>query len=242
MYAGLGLFYLVTNTRERGTYVTKEQFLHDLTVQLKLMVSDQVIFDQLAYYDNYINGEVQKGRSETEVVSELGSPRLLAKTIIDTAEAAGDPVATQDEEIRGTIDTEPYSDAFDYERSHAYGTAQNRAYETQNDSEAPSQNYENESRHEQESFSEDGIRNDKGSSPFNSFFGENSSRTQDGKKNYGHVFTTSGWGCLIAIIIFFLILELLINIIGGILYLISPFIGPMMIAAGITWLLYYFMR
>ena len=153
--------------------MTKEQFLHDLTVQLKLMVSDQLIFDQLAYYDNYISGEVRKGRSEEEVVAELGSPRLLAKTIIDTAEAAGDPVASQDEEIRGTIDTEPLTDAFDYERSHAYGSAHDRAYETQTDSDTPNQNYENESRHEQESFSEDGVRNDNGRSGFNSFFGDN---------------------------------------------------------------------
>ena len=222
--------------------MTKEQFLHDLTVQLKLMVSDQLIFDQLAYYDNYISTEVRNGRSEAEVVAELGSPRLLAKTIIDTAEAAGDPVASQDEEIRGTIDTEPYSDAFDYERSRgAYGNAQDRAYETQTDSETPGQNYENESRHEQESFSEEGVRNDNGRSAFNSFFGDNSSRTQDGKKNYGHVFTTSGWGCLIAMIIFFLILELLVNIIGGILYLLAPYLGPMMIAAVVAWVLYRFM-
>ena len=221
--------------------MTKEQFLHDLTVQLKLMVSDQLIFDQLAYYDNYISTEVRKGRSEAEVVAELGSPRLLAKTIIDTAEAAGDPVASQDEEIRGTIDTEPLTDAFDYERSHAYGNAQDRAYETQTDSDTSNQNYENESRHEQESFSEDGVRNDNGHSAFNSFFGDNSSRTQDGKRNYGHVFTTSGWGCLIFMIIFFLILELLVNIIGGILYFIAPYLGPMMIAGVIAWVLYRFM-
>ncbi|MBP3239998.1 MAG: DUF1700 domain-containing protein [Oribacterium sp.] len=221
--------------------MTKEHFLHDLTVQLKLMVSDQLIFDQLAYYDNYISTEVGKGRSEAEVVAELGSPRLLAKTIIDTAEAAGDPVASQDEEIRGTIDTEPLTDAFDYERSHAYGNAQDRAYETKTDSDTSNQNYENESRHEQESYSEDGVRNDNRASGFNSFFGDNSSRTQDGKRNYGHVFTTSGWGCLIFMIIFFLILELLVNVIGGILYLLAPYLGPMMIAAVIAWVLYRFM-
>lgn len=222
--------------------MTKEQFLHDLTVQLKLMVSDQLIFDQLAYYDNYISGEVQKGRSESEVVAELGSPRLLAKTIIDSAEAAGDPVANQDEEIRGTIDTEPYTDAFDYERSHAYTGSQSESYRKEQDSETINQNYENESRHQQESYSEDGVRNDSGRSAFGSFFGDNSSRTQDEKRNYGHVFTTSGWGCLIFMIIFFVILELLINIVGGILYLISPYLGPMMMAAGIAWILYYFIK
>ena len=102
--------------------MNKEQFLHDLTVQLNLSVSDQVIREQIAYYDSYICGEVRKGRSEAEVIEELGSPRLLAKTIIDTAEAAGDPIASQDDEIRGTVDLEPDSDAFDHFRANYSGT------------------------------------------------------------------------------------------------------------------------
>ena len=72
--------------------MTKQEFLHNLTVALNLNVSDAVIHEQLAYYDKYISDEIAKGRSETEVIESLGSPRLLAKTIIETAEAAGDPV------------------------------------------------------------------------------------------------------------------------------------------------------
>jgi len=221
--------------------VTKEQFLHDLTVQLNLNVSDQVIHEQLAYYDNYIISEIQKGRNESDVVDELGSPRLLAKTIIETAEAAGDPVANQDEEIRGTIDTEPYSDAFDYER----GTV-NKGYQSTSDSSAdsdePHQNYENENRREQQSYSEDGTRNDNQRSAFDNFFRGNSNSTQDSNSNYGHIFTTSGWGCLIFMIIFFVILEILINIIGGILYILSPYLLPMMVAACVVWLIYNFIK
>ena len=101
--------------------MNKEQFLHDLTVQLNLNVSDEVIREQIAYYSSYITGEVRKGRSEAEVIEELGSPRLLAKTIIETAEAAGDPVANQDDEIRGTVDLEPDSDAFDDLRAQYSG-------------------------------------------------------------------------------------------------------------------------
>ncbi len=220
--------------------MTKEQFLHDLTVQLNLSVSDQVIHEQLAYYDNYIISEIQKGRNESDVIDELGSPRLLAKTIIETAEAAGDPVANQDEEIRGTIDTEPYSDAFDYER----GTV-NKGYqstsESSADSDEPHQNYENESRREQQSYSEDGTRNDNQRSAFDNFF-RGSNSTQDNNSNYGHIFTTSGWGCLIFMIIFFVILEILINIIGGILYFLSPYLLPMMVAACVVWLIYNFIK
>lgn len=218
--------------------MTREQFLHELTVQLNLNVSDQVIHEQLAYYDNYIVSEVRSGRSEAEVVAELGSPRLLAKTIIDTAEAAGDPVANQDEEIRGTIDTEPYSDAFDYERSNAYRSTENMSYESETESDEPHQNYENENRHEQQSYSEDGARNDNQRSAFDSFFRNSNSSSQTGNGNYGHVFSTSGWGCLIFMIIFFIILNVLVNIIGGILYILSPYLLPMMVAAVVVWLIY----
>ncbi|SFG31256.1 DUF1700 domain-containing protein [Oribacterium sp. WCC10] len=222
--------------------MTKEQFLHDLTVQLNLNVSDQVIHEQLAYYDNYISGEVRNGRSEAEVVQELGSPRLLAKTIIETAEAAGDPVASQDEEIRGTIDTEPYSDAFDYERSHAYGSGQNEPYSSQDDNAEPTQNYENESRGEQQSYSEDGVRNDNGRSSFGSFFGDRNESSQNGSHYYGHVFNTGSWGCLVFMIIFFLILELLIMLLGGILELLSPILVPMMIAGLVVWMISKFLK
>ena len=40
--------------RDEETNLNKEQFLHDLTVQLNLSVSDQVIREQIAYYDSYI--------------------------------------------------------------------------------------------------------------------------------------------------------------------------------------------
>ncbi len=222
--------------------MTKEQFLHDLTVQLNLNVSDQVIHEQLAYYDNYIASEMQKGRKESEVIEELGSPRLLAKTIIETAEAAGDPVANQDEEIRGTIDTEPYSDAFDYERGTVNRSSKNMSSDSSSDSDEPHQNYENESRHEQRSYSEDGTRNDNQRSAFDSFFRGDKSSAQDSNNNYGHIFSTSGWGCLIFMIIFFIILELLINVIGGILYLLSPYLLPMMVAGCVVWLIMKFIK
>ncbi len=226
---------LMTKLEREDILVTKEQFLHDLTVQLNLNVSDQIIREQLAYYDNYISGEVSKGRSESEVVEELGSPRLLAKTIIDTAEAAGDPVANQDEEIRGTIDTEPYSDALEFERDKSYRNAESSSYsESENDE--PKQGYQDENRREQKSYSEEGTRNDNNRSGFGDFFrGEKNG-------NYGHIFSTGGWGCLIAFIIFFLILEVIINVVGGILYILSPYLPTIMVAFCIVWLINKFLR
>lgn len=43
--------------------------------------------ENVAYYNEYIDGEVRKGRSEAEVVEELGDPWAIAKTISDSEEA-----------------------------------------------------------------------------------------------------------------------------------------------------------
>ena len=40
---------------------------------------------QLRYYDDYIRSERQKGRSEADIMEELGDPRLIARTILDTS-------------------------------------------------------------------------------------------------------------------------------------------------------------
>ena len=47
-------------------------------------VSSGQLTENLEYYEDYINTEIRKGRSEEEVLSELGDPRLIARTIVET--------------------------------------------------------------------------------------------------------------------------------------------------------------
>ncbi|MEG0988238.1 MAG: DUF1700 domain-containing protein [Clostridium sp.] len=68
----------------------KTEFLQELEEALKGEVSSAVIQENLRYYDNYISQEAQKGRTEDEVIEEIGGPRLIAKTIIDSSDAAED--------------------------------------------------------------------------------------------------------------------------------------------------------
>ena len=63
----------------------KAEFLKELEASLKGEIPAGAVSDNLRYYDNYISQEVAKGRSESEVIEEIGSPRLIAKTIIDTS-------------------------------------------------------------------------------------------------------------------------------------------------------------
>lgn len=61
----------------------KAQFIKQLEEALSGEVPNAVVYDNIRYYENYISNEIQKGRAESEVMEELGSPRLIARTIID---------------------------------------------------------------------------------------------------------------------------------------------------------------
>lgn len=70
--------------------MNKEDFLRGLQSALSGEVPPTVVRDNLRYYDDYIRTEMQNGRDEEQVMGELGDPRLIAKTIIDTTPGAGE--------------------------------------------------------------------------------------------------------------------------------------------------------
>ena len=59
----------------------QEEFLKSFQEALTGKVSDRIIQENTNYYRNYIDKEVNSGRTESEVLQGLGDPRLLAKTI-----------------------------------------------------------------------------------------------------------------------------------------------------------------
>ena len=63
----------------------KQEFLDKLRLALNGRVETGTVSDTIAYYEEYINTEVRKGRSEEEVMASLGDPRLIARTIIETS-------------------------------------------------------------------------------------------------------------------------------------------------------------
>lgn len=66
--------------------MTKSEFLEKLREALANDLTGPVIRENVDYYSEYISNEVNAGRSEAEVVAELGDPWVLARTVIDTAE------------------------------------------------------------------------------------------------------------------------------------------------------------
>lgn len=63
--------------------MTKEQFIMELEQCLQGEVSAYELSDSLTYYRQYFEDEMQSGKSEEQVIEELGSPRLIARSIID---------------------------------------------------------------------------------------------------------------------------------------------------------------
>ncbi len=70
--------------------MNKDDFLRGLQNALSGEVPPSVVRDNLKYYDEYIRTEVQNGRSEEQIMGDLGDPRLIARTIIDTTPGAGE--------------------------------------------------------------------------------------------------------------------------------------------------------
>lgn len=64
--------------------MNKQEFVDRLRMALNGRVSPGLVMDNVNYYQDYINTEIRKGRTEEEVLESLGDPRLIARTIIQT--------------------------------------------------------------------------------------------------------------------------------------------------------------
>lgn len=47
-------------------------------------LDEHTVGKTLRYYSEYIDSEMRKGKTEQEVLEDLGSPLLIARTILDT--------------------------------------------------------------------------------------------------------------------------------------------------------------
>ena len=85
--------------------MSNQEFLDTLRRALARELSESEIADNINYYWNYIEQQIATGKSEEQVLSELGDPRLIARTILQVdqrREEAGDSyyqstVYTEDE-------------------------------------------------------------------------------------------------------------------------------------------------
>lgn len=65
--------------------MSKQEFLEELDQCLQGEVSQTEYQDSINYYISFIQDAMAQGQSEDSVISSLGSPRLIAKSIIEVS-------------------------------------------------------------------------------------------------------------------------------------------------------------
>lgn len=72
--------------RRGGNNMTKSEFLAQLKKALQENLNSSAVQENMDYYNRYIIEETAKGKSEEEVISMLGDPWILARTITDASD------------------------------------------------------------------------------------------------------------------------------------------------------------
>lgn len=77
----------------------QQEFLAQLKIALENELNEKGVKENLEFYRSYIQGEIQKGIPEEEVIAQLGDPWAIAKTVILT-EKIEDQESTSDSEVQ----------------------------------------------------------------------------------------------------------------------------------------------
>ena len=64
--------------------MTRQEFISTLGAKLSEEFSTAEVLSQIQYYQGYIDGEMRKGKTEEEILDELGDPMLIPKTILES--------------------------------------------------------------------------------------------------------------------------------------------------------------
>lgn len=82
----------------------RTEFIEILRSQLTGQVQEGRAAAHVRYYEDYIQTQISSGRTEAEVIAELGDPRLIAKTLIDTNVEDKSDIYDDDQEYTRTED------------------------------------------------------------------------------------------------------------------------------------------
>lgn len=64
--------------------MNRQEFIDRLRAALNGRISPALVAENINFYEDYINVEIRKGKTEKEVLQSLGDPRLIARTIVET--------------------------------------------------------------------------------------------------------------------------------------------------------------
>ncbi|MCD7750787.1 MAG: DUF1700 domain-containing protein [Lachnospiraceae bacterium] len=63
--------------------MTKQEFIDKLKSALSGQVPDGVIWENVRFYEQYFDDQSAKGLSEEAICEQIGSPKLIAKSIVE---------------------------------------------------------------------------------------------------------------------------------------------------------------
>lgn len=86
--------------------MNKNEFLNQLQVSLNGKLKASQVEDNVQYYNDYVEEQMRRGRTEKEVMETLGSPRLIARTILDANDAYDRMVTAADSTEPDPAETE----------------------------------------------------------------------------------------------------------------------------------------
>lgn len=92
--------------------MNKQDFLDKLKVALNGRIAPDLVQENVSYYADYIHTQIRMGRSEQEILSTLGDPRLIARTIVETQSSMGN------ERSNGYQYESTYSDGYRNQSHH----------------------------------------------------------------------------------------------------------------------------
>ena len=212
--------------------MNKKEFLQALRGELTNSVSGEVIEEQLRFYSDYINMEIAKGRGEEEVVAELSAPNLLARSIIEAAEAGGDHVART---TPFRYEEKDINYASDEEDLQYKGTASEKGSSS---SDTGSPRYERRESSSSGSYSGGRVYGDRGGgNDHNTGYDNNSNGNGRESHGYRPYVPVSSTGCLLFAIVVIALLVLVALVFVGILSFLAPVLFPVLSIAVILWLL-----
>ncbi|MDE6064083.1 MAG: DUF1700 domain-containing protein, partial [Lachnospiraceae bacterium] len=106
-----------TILEENSGVMTKQEFLDSLRAALSSRVGTRAVAENISFYEDYINTQVRMGKSEAQVIEELGDPRLLARSIAEAEKRAG-------------MGSDPEAEYRRADSGYGYRTEQRGSYET----------------------------------------------------------------------------------------------------------------
>ena len=170
---------------KKGCYMSKNEFLSVLRGRITGQIPTREVESQIDYYAAYIDGRIGAGLTEEEAVEELGDPRLIAKTVIAAVDRAAEE-AGYDGPYRSSTDTYDDSDGIN---SGIFGKSGPSPYGTAGGARKEHSGYQEHDYRQAERTA---------SQP----------EPERSKQKGGKTFSAGSLGCIIAVLIFVLIMVL----------------------------------